>query len=275
MENYEWCVCDLDGTLLDDNNSIQSDNVQALHKLRDQGVKLAFATGRLDLMTKKYIDQIGIETPIISCNGGLIRDSRTGEVIYSKVMDPKTSISFTEYCLENNIDFVVYTYDMVYGTRNNVRMKHYEKLNSNLYKGFEIPLQYIENGVDPLIGLDILKILIIVNDPSEVLPLQEKLMEKFPHLSIVSSLNTLIDIMAEGVTKGEALKHLAEKYNINLEKTIAFGDNYNDVTMFKEVGTPIAIGNAEEAVKKEAKYVTLTNNECGVSYAIENFILKQ
>lgn len=52
-----------------------------------------------------------------------------------------------------------------------------------------------------------------------------------------------------------------------------FGDNYNDISMMELVGHPIAVANAEEKVKQAAKYVTLSNNEDGVAYAIRQYIL--
>ena len=60
--------------------------------------------------------------------------------------------------------------------------------------------------------------------------------------------------------------------NIDLKDTISIGDDYNDVSMFEVTGASIAMGNANEEVKKKAKYVTLTNNEEGVALVLENLL---
>jgi hydroxymethylpyrimidine pyrophosphatase-like HAD family hydrolase len=60
---------------------------------------------------------------------------------------------------------------------------------------------------------------------------------------------------------------------VNLEHVIAFGDNYNDVELFEAVGIPIAMGNSVEEIKSLAKHTTLTNDEDGIAYAIDNFII--
>lgn len=53
------------------------------------------------------------------------------------------------------------------------------------------------------------------------------------------------------------------------EEVIAIGDGYNDLSMIKFAGMGIAMGNAQEPVKKVADYITLTNDEDGVAEAIE------
>ncbi|MHC1684602.1 MAG: HAD family hydrolase [Clostridiaceae bacterium] len=69
------------------------------------------------------------------------------------------------------------------------------------------------------------------------------------------------------------MKILAEKLEVNLDNVIAFGDNYNDIEMLQCVGMPIAMGNSVEKLKAEAKYITKSNDESGISYAINNFII--
>ena len=72
-------------------------------------------------------------------------------------------------------------------------------------------------------------------------------------------------VMNEGVDKGNAVKILAEKMNIDREDIIAFGDNYNDIEMIKFAGLGVAMGNAEELIKQEADYVTDTNQSTIIS----------
>ena len=58
------------------------------------------------------------------------------------------------------------------------------------------------------------------------------------------------------------------------EQMIAIGDGFNDVSMIKYAGLGVAMSNAQEAVKKEADYITLSNEEDGVAAVVEKFILK-
>jgi len=78
--------------------------------------------------------------------------------------------------------------------------------------------------------------------------------------------------MARGISKGKALQFLSDKMGFNLKKTVVFGDNYNDISMMKLVGCAIAVDNAEPQVKQVATYVTRSNDEDGIAYAIKNYL---
>lgn len=75
--------------------------------------------------------------------------------------------------------------------------------------------------------------------------------------------------------KGNGLKVMAHHFNIPLEDTVAIGDENNDIPMFKVAGLAIGMGNAKEETKEHCHVVTLTNDENGVAYAIEKYILKE
>ena len=74
--------------------------------------------------------------------------------------------------------------------------------------------------------------------------------------------------MNEGVTKADAINHLCDYYSINKQDIVAFGDNYNDISMF-EVADGVAVENAQESLKEVAKYLTKSNEDDGVSYFIQ------
>ena len=119
---------------------------------------------------------------------------------------------------------------------------------------------------------DIIKILLVESD-EKVSDFVSNHLKKFSDMSVVSSAKGLLDIWASNISKGSAVKVLAEKLGVNLEQVIAFGDNYNDVELFEAVGIPIAMGNSVEEIKSLAKYTTLTNDDDGIAYAIYNFII--
>lgn len=62
--------------------------------------------------------------------------------------------------------------------------------------------------------------------------------------------------------------------NIGRESTVAFGDGENDISMLKSAGYSIVMGNASDKVKEHSDFITITNNEDGVAYAIETIIAK-
>ena len=84
----------------------------------------------------------------------------------------------------------------------------------------------------------------------------------------------VLDIMAAGITKGNALQFLADRQVIELARTVVFGDNHNDISMLELAGLPITVANAEPAVKRIARFIAPSNDESGVAYAIEKHILE-
>ena len=79
--------------------------------------------------------------------------------------------------------------------------------------------------------------------------------------------------MPQGVSKGRAVKELAEKMGIGPDQVMTVGDFDNDLSMIEYAGYGIAMGNATPKVKAAAKYVTLTNDEDGVAAAIRKYVL--
>jgi hydroxymethylpyrimidine pyrophosphatase-like HAD family hydrolase len=73
--------------------------------------------------------------------------------------------------------------------------------------------------------------------------------------------------------KGDALATLAEYLGVPLEQTAALGDGGNDPAMFHRAGLSIAMGQAEDAVKRQADVVTAANTEDGAAQAIEKYVL--
>jgi Cof subfamily protein (haloacid dehalogenase superfamily) len=274
MAKYNWCVCDMDGTLLNSKDTISEENEVALKKLQQNGTEVIIASGRIDLMVKRFIKQLDLKGHVISCNGGLIRNIETGEIVYSKSMDKTAVKDIVNYCIENNIEFLVYTADLVYSNKNNPRAIKYENLNKILDKDLQLPIKYIDDvTIEDMGQVNVLKILLICNNNKQVELLQNKFLE-FDNLTVVSSADGLLDIMASNTSKGNALKILAEKLKVNLDNVIAFGDNYNDIEMLQCVGMPIAMENSVDKLKEVAKYITKSNDESGIAYAINNIILQ-
>lgn len=73
-----------------------------------------------------------------------------------------------------------------------------------------------------------------------------------------------LDFMNKNASKGNAIRSIQKTLGILPEETMVFGDNHNDLAMMECAEESYAVGNAAEAVKKAAKYVTDTNVNDGV-----------
>ena len=91
---------------------------------------------------------------------------------------------------------------------------------------------------------------------------------------VYASWGGCIEIMKKGTSKGSAVKALANRFNIPLDKVMCIGDSGNDISMLEVSGLSVVMGNAPEFIKAYGEYITDTNERDGVAKAIEKFILK-
>jgi HAD superfamily hydrolase (TIGR01484 family) len=84
---------------------------------------------------------------------------------------------------------------------------------------------------------------------------------------------SLVDVCAEGTTKGSGLAAVASLYEIDRDKVMAIGDNYNDREMLEWAGVGVVMGNAADDIRAQAFEVTGTNDEAGLAQAIRRYAL--
>lgn len=78
--------------------------------------------------------------------------------------------------------------------------------------------------------------------------------------------------MAQGIDKAASIDRLAKSLGIKQEEVMAFGDGYNDLSMIEYAGCGVAMANAVDGVKERANMITLSNNEDGIAYALQQKI---
>ena len=98
---------------------------------------------------------------------------------------------------------------------------------------------------------------------------------KKAHINVFRSEPYFLELVPQGIDKALSLAVLLKKIGIAREEVIAMGDGYNDLSMIQFAGLGIAMGNAQEPVKKAANYITLSNEEDGVAEAIDKFCSQQ
>ncbi|MGK0465415.1 MAG: Cof subfamily protein (haloacid dehalogenase superfamily) [Clostridium sp.] len=269
--SYKLVVTDMDGTFLNSKDEISVENLKIVKELNERGILFSIATGRLDTMIKPYLRQIGNNNPVISCNGALVRNVIKGEFYHAQIINSEEFTKVVDICKSNNLTFAVYCEYTVFSESIEGRMKHFQKRNEVLCEEEKIAIKIVGN-IYTDIDERVFKVL-VSNDNSEVLERVKGEINDIPGIEAVKSSTNLLDIMTQGVTKGNALKDLAEILKIKREEIIAIGDNHNDISMLEYAGYAIAVGNAEQVVKDVADLVTVTNDEDGVAKALR-FVLK-
>lgn len=264
--DYKLIVTDMDGTLLGSDHEVTEENKKALKEALDKGINVTVATGRMYSSAKSHISFLNSKVPIIACNGALIKDSITNEVIYSNHISKDKSLKILHILEKYNVYYQYYSEDLLMCKKIDKDNKNLDKVKKLISNG--VDLVFVPNLTEFIISKDILKVVVIEDENIHILDEIKKELRKIEGLEITKSWFNNIEIMATGSDKGSAVKTLAKYLDIDRKNIIAFGDNYNDISMLEFAGMGVAMGNADEFVKSKADYITSINDEDGVAKAL-------
>ncbi|TVX98248.1 Cof-type HAD-IIB family hydrolase [Cohnella terricola] len=263
---YRLIAMDLDDTLLTDELTVTEATRQALNEAIARGVHITIATGRMFDSAQKIARQVGLNVPIITYQGSLIKNLLDEEVLYERSIPVDVAGELYEYCQANDLHLQSYIDDKLYVAEDNEKIKGYAAQSKIPYT--------IEPDFRRIIEHPKQTKMIIIDEPAKLDVMLPALKERFGsrvHLT-KSKPNYLEFLHLEG-TKGHALRFLAAHYGIPMEETIAMGDAMNDHEMVEAAGLGVAMDNAVPALKEIADYITLNNNDDGVKHVIEKFVL--
>lgn len=259
---------DIDETIIRHDQIVPERNKEAIKQAIDKGVIVMLATGRGPYEIFNIPKQAGViaeDRFIICCNGAVIMNLETKEIVDVVDMNFSYARNVFNYAYENNLTFYIYTLDNKYGLNLTddtiVAEKHINIIETD-------NIDFLENET-------ILKV-IIKNENMNLLQALEVDVARITNyeLEISYSSNMYMEINARGVNKAVALKKVCNHYNISMKDVLAIGDNYNDVAMLEAAGTSVAVKNARLQVKESADYITVHDHNGGaVGEAIEKFVL--
>lgn len=276
---------DMDGTLLNENATISQENATAIKKAQEEGVEVVIATGRPYNSALKFLQEAGLECPIISLNGAEIR-LKQGELIREVPLDKSIAKEILTVCKEKDIYCEFYTkqgvisdsrekfiqvmVDVLTTTNPDNKTGNMDDLIKHAEQRIEDEQCQFIPDYDALFNEEkytIYKILAFSKDSERLEKMYLSLKDK-SELAITSSAQGNLEFNNPEAQKGFALKYFANSLDIDLKHAMAIGDNLNDKSMLLNVGKSVAMGNALDEIKSIADFITRSNNEDGVAYAI-------
>ena len=259
-------VLDIDGTIYRKNFSASDAVKNALKKLTEDGIKVVLATGRMFSATIPIAKDIGLDSPIVCYQGGLIKEcAENGKILLQKDVPEKYAREIIRILREKDIHCNLYMNDGLVVENDNETIKRYTDERNVRYT--------VVNNFDDIDLKNINKMLAIDTDVKKIEDLQKQLAQQYSKdLYIIRSTPHFCEISNIEATKGNAVRYLADLWNIKKEEIMAVGDQDNDIEMLKAAGIAVAMGNGTEELKKIADYVTDTVENDGVVKAIQKFI---
>lgn len=265
---YQLIAIDLDGTLLNEKGVISEENKKAIASAEAAGVKVVIVSGRSYASTKQFIKELSLPNLTVSLNGAYIHDPGDDSLVESYPIQEELSqallLDLEPY--QAHVNF--YHGERLLCQADSELIQHYAKVNRIDY---ELVDSLVEFNRTAKAGK-----LLLIDENDKLMEIKDLLTERYgDRLHILFSQATYLEVFDKNTSKGVAILKVAERYGIRPEEIIALGDNENDISMIRCAGMGIAMGNALETVKQQADFVTLTNEENGVAYAINKFLFSE
>mgnify|MGYP000770686120 CR=1 FL=1 len=272
MKPIDSIIFDVDGTLLDSEKKISKRTLAALLKVQQMGVRIVLASGRptYGLMPiAKTLELGNYGGFILSYNGGQIINAQNGELLFERRINPEMLPYLEKKSRKNG--FAIFTYHedtLITDTPENEHIRREAELN-----GLKI---VTETEFSIAVDFAPCKCMLVSDDEEALVGLENHWRRRLNGaLDVFRSEPYFLELVPQGIDKALSLAVLLKEIGVAREEVIAMGDGYNDLSMIKFAGLGIAMGNAQEPVKKAANYITLSNEEDGVAEAIDKFCSQQ
>ena len=256
-------ICsDLDETLLTTDKRVSDENKKYIEYFMSEGGKFTFTTGRVPRGARLILDYVVPNVPIVAFNGAGLYDFSRDEMTWGIYLDEH----ITEFLEEaerkfEGIAINICTDESVYFCKINEWSERYrvvEKLPPLQVDYHEIPQPWK-------------KALFIVGcDRMEEIKRGVHELTFADRFDFVRSSENYFEVLPKGASKGNGMRRLAEMLGIDIKKTVALGDNENDISMIEAAGVGVAVSNAVDAAKNAADIITVSNNESAVARIIRD-----
>ena len=265
-------MTDLDGTLLDEDNRVPHENLLALKRAHDAGIKIMPVTGRFLDGAAHVLNDIPMVDSVVCSNGASLYSWPDRRCLYMDPLSRETAMKLIEYydtlpcvpyvsingsCYIDKKRFGLHFKDMVIPTPYKVTtgLSHLCDVKEQIMKA--------ENGVEI--------IYVLFGSVEQKLKADEEV-SGLVTAEVTGSSPAESENMSITAKKENMIPHMMEIYGIGPSEIMAFGDGENDAGMIASSGIGVAMGNAMEAAKAAAKYETLPNYESGVAYIINKYL---
>ena len=275
-KHIKLVAIDMDGTLLDERGKVTKENILSLKKLRAQGKDFVICTGRNYIDARRAIEEAGLKCDLI-CMNGAMTCTYEGEVVSSHSVDRDKVVELINLLHTNETIIDIMTEVGSFTTTPRTQfLKAFEK-NILLPTGDENfgieRFRFVTREDFMCLNHNVYKVSAIHEEQTVLEKIKESLTQT-SDFNIVASASTNLEITHSHAKKGKALIEYAKARKIQNHELMAIGDSGNDVSMLSlDLGVTVAMANGMEEAKKVARYITKSNLESGVAFALNQFVI--
>ena len=255
---------DIDGTIFIPEKEFTQGVKNCISRLNTAGIKVVLVTGRMNAAAARIAKDLGLDTPVVSYQGGLVVEN--GKTLYERYLTEDQTARILDWAKEENIHINLYNDDILYSESdcyeiqrycNNLHTEHTVKKFSEIKK----------DKINKLLAID-------YSNPDRITRYEKELQEIFPDLYIVKSTPYFLEFSDPEASKKCAVEFLQHYWGLKKDEILTIGDQNNDIALLQAGGIKVAMGNATDELKEIADYITDSVYEDGFVRAMEKFCLK-
>ncbi len=255
---------DLDGTLLDDDGKLDDQFYDVMNGVHEKNILFIACSGRFYRTLNEDFKKMKPNIILVAHNGAYIQYSKNGKRIFESSMEYDLVLDVIQFCDSIGIEKYLCTKDYA----------HLSNPSDDIIKKFKelrVPIKIVKDLKK--IDEKITKIGLFCQD-GILQDIEKCIHKKYKDMLEYYLVGEIwLDIMNQGINKGNAIRMIQEQFDIGIHETMVFGDYYNDISMFERASFSYAMKNAPEEVKKYANYIAESNNDCGVIKIIQEKII--
>jgi Cof subfamily protein (haloacid dehalogenase superfamily) len=266
---FDLGAFDLDGTVLRRNLRITRATVAALQRLRDRGMRLVVATGRRFEDAREYAGRLGFcdQDPVICYGGSMVR-RMNGETLLHRTLPRSLGTEVLEWSAGRDLHARIFLDGgIVTSPDTPAALEHLRRYAEPGVSVVDSPADWLRDG-----GAEPTK-LVIVDRPDDIKGWLEEAQAAFAgRLFVTRSLPHYVEVGSLEGTKAAALAFLCDRWGIEPERVLAFGDADNDIDMLGFAGHGVAVGGMTGEVREAADVVVPGVDEDGVAGYVETLL---
>lgn len=260
MSGIKLIVSDLDGTLLSPDHRLRDDVLGAIRSFQLQGGYFTIATGRPLLTARRTIERLGIELPVILCNGAVI--AVKGEPVESHGIDAGGLAGLLRDAAEAGVNVLQFRSDSIEVFRRTSAIEQFEHKEEIACRVVPLEKEVWAQGT--------LEKVILLGDIKTSLGVWERWRSRLGEMvAALQSESDYLELVSIRAGKGAALRKVAGMLGVKRHETMAIGNQMNDLSMLQEAGIGVAVANSAESLKQAADYICRASYGEGVAEAIK------
>lgn len=281
MSEIRLIALDMDGTLFNNSGEISKKDRETIRRATEEGVAVAVATGRAySELPVEMLYEMGVHYAITG-NGSGVYKFPNKKCVFSDCLDVETVCEILEELKKLNVFYDVYIEGMVYCPKSVLPVIRKMDMPESLHEHIINTRIFVDDLAEYVRGcgkqVEKTTINFALQPDGTYLDRDQttKLLDRYPQIQYLCGGYHNWEFTKAGVTKGTGLKFLARRIGVEMDQTMACGDSENDLFMLEAAHIAVAMENATDQVKRIADFITCSNENSGVSRAVEEFVLKR